>query len=276
VDGHGTIYIADWDDAHINVFDVSGNYQRVINLGDGTVLLGMAVAQDGTLYVSYAGSVHRMDLDGSQITLSYQDAQGHTIADLSGIALGPDGTLAAADNFGDVLHFSADGTPRVVLAKAFDLPSFSSRNELEPNRAPVLSYNVLANSADKNISMAVDASGNIYALGWISAEILRTDPSGNFLSKFGSFASFPGGWQRGRFDFPDGVVVDSQGRIYVADSSGVQVFSTKEEYLYSIHLSDGANALALDSQDNLYVVTAPYDHQLGALVYKVIKFARPK
>jgi hypothetical protein len=53
----------------------------------------------------------------------------------------------------------------------------------------------------------------------------------------------------------------------------VQVFSAKEEYLYSIHLPDGADALALDSQDNLYVVTTPYDHQLGTLTYRVIKFA---
>lgn len=34
--------------------------------------------------------------------------------------------------------------------------------------------------------------------------------------------------------------------------------------------------MALDSQDNLYVVTEPYDHQLGNLVYKVIKYAALK
>src|SRR5262245_15954602 len=126
VDGQGTIYVGDWDDGRVSVFDATGNYLRVINLGDGTVLLGMAVAQDGTLYLSYDGSIYRLDPDGNQTTLSYKDAKGDTIANISGIALEPDGTLAAADNLGDVLHFIADGTPHVVLAKAFDLPSFSS------------------------------------------------------------------------------------------------------------------------------------------------------
>ena len=277
VDGQGRIYIGDWDDGRVSVFDASGKDLRVVNLPDGTELLGMAVAQDGTLYFSYDGSIHRMNPDGSQSTISYVNSKGSTLANISGIGLGPDGTLAAGDNFGDVLTIPSSKAPQVVLAKAFDLPSFSSRNELEPGGgAPVGSYDVPANSADKNVSVAVDASGNIYMLGWISAEVIKTDPQGGSLSKFGSFSDFPGGWQRGRFDFPTAIVVDSAGRIYVSDSSGVQVFSADEKYLYSIHLPDGVQAMTLDSQDNLYVVTEPYDHQLGGLVYKVIKFAALK
>lgn len=277
VDGQGRIYIGDWDDGRVSVFDASGNDLRVVNLPEGTELIGMAVAQDGTLYFSYDGSIHRMNPDGSQSTISYLDSKGNTIANISGIGLGPDGTLAAGDNFGDVLTIPSNETPRVVLPDAFDLPSFSSRNELDPGGgAPIGSYDVPASSADKNVSVAVDASGNIYMLGWISARVIKTDPQGGSLSQFGSFSDFPGGWQRGRFDFPTAIVVDSAGRIYVSDSSGVQVFSADEKYLYSIHLSDGVQAMALDSQDNLYVVTEPYDHKLGSLVYKVIKFAALK
>ncbi len=273
VDGQGTIYVGDWDDGRVSVFDSTGKYLRVIDIGKGTVLLGMAVAQDGTLYFSYDGSIHRMDPQGNQSTLSYVDARGDTIANISGIALEPDGSLAAADNFGDVLQISADGRPQVVLAKAFDLPSFSSRNELDPSGPPILSYDVPANSADKNISVAADSSGNIYAVGWISADVLKTDPNGGSLSKFGGFANFPGGFERNRFYFPDGIAVDSSERIYVADSNGVEVFSAQEQYLYSIHLPDGAQTLALDNDGNIYVLTTPYDHQLGSLVYKVVKFA---
>jgi outer membrane protein assembly factor BamB len=264
VDGQGMIYVGDWDDGRVSVFDPTGKYLRVINLGDGTVLLGMAVAQDGTLYFSYDGAIHRMDPQGHKTTLAYSDAKGDLIADVSGIALEPDGTLAAADNSGDVLHFNSAGDAQLVLAKAFQLPSFSSRNELQPNDAPILSYDVPANSADKNISVATDSSGNIYAVGWISAIVIKMDSNGHSLSKFGGFAHFPGGFERDRFDFPDGIVIGSDGRIYVGDANGVHVFSPDEKFLYTIHVSAGADALTLDPQGNLYIVTYPS---------QVVKFA---
>lgn len=273
LDGDGNIYVADWDDGRINVFDSGGKYLRLIDLGANTVLLGMAIAPDGTVYASYDGKVHRLDTQGHDTTLAYSDSRGDLVADLSGIALGADGSLAAGDNRGDILRFGPDGTARLVLPSAFDLPSFSSRNEVHLNDGPILSYDVPANSADKNISMTVDGSGNIYAVGWTIGTVLKTDPAGNSLSKFGGFVFIPGGWQRGLFDFPDALAVDRHGRIYVGDANGVQVFDANEKYLYTISIDGGVNALALDSADNLYIVTSPYDHQLGALTERVIKLA---
>lgn len=133
----------------------------------------------------------------------------------------PDGSLAAADNSGDILRFGPDGTAELILAEAFDLPSFSPQNEIHLHDAPILNYDVPASSADRNISIAVDGAGNIYAVGWTIGIVLKTDSAGNSLSKFGGFAHFPGGLERGRFDFPDAMATDSYGHIYVGDSSGV-------------------------------------------------------
>ena len=257
LDGHGNIYVADWNDGHINIFGPDGKFLRLLDLGSGTIILGLAVAPDGTLYVSHDGTIERRDPDGKKSTLSYADARGDRLADVSGIALGPDGGLAAADNLGDVLAFAPDGSAHPVLARAFDLPSFSSRNELEPGGPPSLSYDVPANSADTNVSVALDRARNIYAVGWNNWLGLKTDAAGHSLSKFGAPAHIPGGWERGHLYFPDSLAIDSHGRIYVGDSNGVQVFGTDEQFLFSVPLSGGVDALALDAQDNLFVVTYP-------------------
>ena len=256
VDGRGNIYEADWDTGHINEFDPAGKLVRQIALGDGTEILGLAAASNGTLYVSYDGIIRRMNADGTEAIIKNDDDHGDPITYVSGIAIGPDGSLAAADNEGNILRIGSDSKFRVVLATAFDLPSFSSRNEVHQGDAPILSYDVPASKADRNISVAVDGSGNIYAIGWTLGTVIKTGAHGESLSKFGKFAWFPTTWLRGQFDFPDGIAVDHYGRIYVADAHSVQVFGPDEKYQYTLAV-DSANGVALDAQDNIYVLTYP-------------------
>ena len=257
LDAQGNIYIADWNTGHINEFDPQGKFLKLTQLGDGVTLLGMAVAPDGSLYLSHDGDIHHLLADGTDTTIEVKDSNGDRAALITGIALGPDGGLAASDQDGDILRFTWRGEPTVVLPKAFDLPSFSSQNELHSGDAPILSYDVPANSADKEVSVAVDGSGNIYVVGWTIGVVMKTDSQGGSLSKFGTWATFPGGWERGKFDFPDALAIDSSGRIYVADSSGVQIFGPDEKYLYTIRVNNGVDALALDPQGNIYTVSYP-------------------
>ena len=96
LDGQRNIYIADWNDGRINVFDGNGKYLRVINLGSGTNVLGLAVAPDGTIYVSYDAVIHKLDATGHDTILSHTNAKG----DLFSISIsgGVDGMTMDSEN----------------------------------------------------------------------------------------------------------------------------------------------------------------------------------
>ena len=80
------------------------------------------------------------------------------------------------------------------------------------------------------------------------------DSLGNFLSEFGSLGSGPG-----QFDNPQGLVVDSTGRVLVADGSNNRIVvlgfdGTGFAYLtaYTPGLA-GPTGLAVDAADNIYI-----------------------
>ena len=51
------------------------------------------------------------------------------------------------------------------------------------------------------------------------------------------------------------IAVDNQGRIYVSDFKGIQVFDPTGRYLNLIDVPGAVFGMAFDDQNNLYVVT---------------------
>lgn len=78
------------------------------------------------------------------------------------------------------------------------------------------------------IAVRVDPQGNIFVLNQASAEVLKLDPTGRTLLKFGGK-----GEQNGQFIRPRGLALDKDGAIYVSDLSTflVQKFSPDGKYV---------------------------------------------
>jgi sugar lactone lactonase YvrE len=70
------------------------------------------------------------------------------------------------------------------------------------------------------------------------------------LNRFGGEGDNPG-----QFHAPEDIVVDGQGRVYVSDIKGVQIFNRDGRYLGMIKVDGAAFGMAVDNQDNLYVIT---------------------
>jgi sugar lactone lactonase YvrE len=248
LDQAGNIYVMNNADKQISSFDPSGKLLRSLKLSSGdTSLRGMAVAANGTIYVSYGGRIHRLDPDGNDTTLAYDEASTGT-SYLETITIDVDGSLLAADDSGNILRFEQAGTVKLVSKMPF-------KTNL--------------NKADSNLILAVDKDGNIYALGKDSSCVLKLSSQGKFLSQFGgenhnhvyhdpqkttSYA-VPA-LDPGYFYFPGAIAVDHDGRIFVSDGTTyVQIFDTAEKYVDSFRVPDNVQAMLVDSANNLYIVS---------------------
>jgi DNA-directed RNA polymerase subunit RPC12/RpoP len=229
VDRDGNIFVGDYGDGRVQVFDPQGRFLRLINLGENYVM-GMAVAPDGTLYLSYSGDIHVFDPTGQEIN---KGDYGHN---LGKIALGADGSLYAVSSSEDIIRYGPDGKQNLTITDAFSS---------------------ITNDSELDVILAVDGLGKIYALGTFNNLVLIYGPDGKFIDRFGGDTTKAAqGVDPGHFQAADTIAVDGYGRIYVSDIWGIQVFNADGQYLDFIDLESGvAFGMAFDLQNNFYIAS---------------------
>lgn len=227
-DGKGRIYVGNYQDGRVQVFDEQGQFLRQINIGD-TILRGLAVRPDGRLYLSYDGKVNMYDAEGQlQGALAYD---GY----LEDITLGADGSLYAVSDGETLLRFDPQGNLAWEIKDA--ISSVSNDSEL-------------------STKIAVDGLGDLYALGIFNSAVFKFDPDGNFLDRFGGETETPAqGVDPGHFQAVDAIAVDGYGRVYVSDVWGVQVFDSAGQYLDFFDVQGVAFGMSFDLDNRLLVAS---------------------
>jgi LSD1 subclass zinc finger protein len=207
VDGQGYIYVGDFRTGRIQRFDSQGNFTNLWNVGERTIISALSADPQGTVYAVYDGEIHM-----------FEGASGRAL-----------GTLPNPDIFFDRyddVFYTADGG-LLAIAGGDTLVRFNPDKEI----AWVIEDAVSGISGDSELSAyaAADGLGNIYLLGHFNSAVFKYSPDGNYQSRFGS-----AGEERGQLRAARTIAVDGQGRVYVSDFRGIQVFESDGRFVRTI------------------------------------------
>lgn len=227
VDAEGHIYVGEYSGGRVQVFDSAGKFLTQWMVDTKMPLRGMAADRRGTVYV-----VQRNNL------MRYEGTTGKPLGEMTGGARAgfddvwatPDGGLVASagGTQDDIIRFNASGQVSKTITKA--ISGQTDRSEL-------------------NMRVAADGIGNIYALGTFNNAVLKFSPDGRFVTQFGG-----DGDEAGQFRAPGAIAVDNQGRVYVSDIKGVQVFDPNGRFLNLIKVKGAASGMAFNDRNELFVV----------------------
>lgn len=226
VDAEGRIYIGEYTGGRIQVFDREGKFITQWTADAKMPLRGMTADRRGTVYVVQKGEINKYEGPTGKF-LGTVGAGGGRYDDVWAT---PDGGLVAftRQSRDDVVKIDSSGQIKQTIQAA--VSGQTDRSEL-------------------SIRVAADGTGTVYALGEFNDAVFKFSPDGRFQTRFGGDGDEPG-----LFRAPGAIAVDNQGRVYVADFKGVQVFDQNGRYIKVIGVKGAASGLAFTDKNELLVV----------------------
>lgn len=274
VDGLTNLYVADTYNSLIRKITLSGTNWNVSTLAGNASFSypgGVAVDGAGTVYVADSdnNTIRRIMLAGGNLvvdTLAGQSSlygaskDGTNTAALfsipEGLAVDASGNIFVADSYNhSIRKITPSGTNWVVTTAA----GISGSNDGADGTNSGGHFN-------EPYGLAADAAGNIYVADLFDETIREIVPNGSNWGvttiagavRSPGFANGPGG--SSRFYYPNGIVADTAGNLYVADSFNNLIRKLTPAgtnwVVSTLGLSDSLNdpnGLAIDSATNLYV-----------------------
>lgn len=226
VDAEGRIYVGEYSGGRIQVFDKDGKFVTQWTADPKMPLRGMTADRRGTVYVVQKGEINKYEGTTGKFLGTVGAGRGR----YDDVWATPDGGLVAftRQSRDDVVKLDASGQVKQTIEAA--VSGQTDRPELI-------------------IRVAADGTGTVYALGEFNRAVFKFSPDGRFQTRFGGDGDEPG-----LFRAPGAIAVDNQGRVYVADFKGVQVFDQNGRYVKVINVKGAPSGLAFNDKNELLVV----------------------
>ena len=197
---------------------------------------GVAVDQQGHVYVFNKGNRQLMEFDSEG---KYIRSLGKGVfKDPHGCRIDKEGNIWTTDVEAHiVLKFSPDGRVLMVLG-------LNGTAGLYDDQRDMILFN-------KPADIAFGANGDLYiADGYGNSRVVQLDKYGKFIRSWGEK-----GTEDGNFDNPHNIVIDSEGKIYVADrfNSRIQLFDKDGKHLASWTQFGKPWGLAINDRDEIYL-----------------------
>jgi streptogramin lyase/DNA-directed RNA polymerase subunit RPC12/RpoP len=214
-DSKGNIYTGEFMSARIQKFDSKGTFISgwVVEGGKGMPLTGMVVARDGTVYASRGGTIIIYDAESGDIAGTVKDGNAY----IDDIYMLSDGKLLAHENGIKDAVVKLDGSGKVL--KRFEQPLDQATDETE-----------------LNVKVAADGLGNMYFVGSFTYSVYKFTPDGKFVNRFGGKAE---DHEPGLFTATGDIAVDGQGRVFIGDIFGVNVFDSNGRFIKMLKFEPG-------------------------------------
>ena len=198
LDQEGKIYVADFGNNRIQIFDFSGNFYPFIPVNGHAH--GIEIAKD-LIYVAVWGNpkIDIFTTDGTKVSsFSTHEKPGDI----------------AINNHGEI-YVTSYGTGTIQI--------FDFNGNVLKTISPMLN-----GIHAKHTGIALDDLDNIYVTDYINDRVMKLDSSGNFLFEF----IIPP--KEGKFVRPTNIEISSDRDVYVTDNSNkVFIFDTSGNFIYS-------------------------------------------
>lgn len=247
VDGAGRIYVSD-ETRRVQRFDPSGKFLNTWSVPAETKWYEKLKEGPRKLLAGTSGDVYAV---AGGVVLKFDGESGEVL----GAAHGTDYVHDAA--------LLADGGMLIVSQKGRDDELVRLGGD---GRAARRTHRFVSSLLDKRLEVealrvAADGTGEtfaLYAIGGVSGEhyyddgdtaVFKFSPDGKYVSRFGGEGREPG-----QYGPPTMIAVDNEGRVYVCESfDKIHVYAADGRFIRTLKAPHSVEALAFDSQNNLYV-----------------------
>ncbi len=198
-----SIFVADYQSGRVQSFSPSGQFlaQWLMESENGMgspIIQKVSIGTNGDVFVLLQGNIVHLDASGQKIN-----------------------SIAALESYSDVV---AGWDGKVYVLEGDTLIAFDSEGK-ELARYQDLIQKITGNY-ESNTRLAIDGKGYFYILviGHNQA-VYKFDNTAVFVDKFGNSEQFRA---------PGNIAVDGQGRVFISDFDGIQVYTNDGAYLDTV------------------------------------------